>query len=107
MYPEIKAISEQIRRLRMERGLTQQELAEKSHLSLPFINRLENNPKNISIETLMKILDTLEISLSDFFLPFSDDIDQYTQELLITIRSNKHKEMITECVLKLLKIAEE
>lgn len=106
MYPEIKAISEQIRQLRIKRGLTQQELAERSNLSLPFINRLENNPKNISIETLMKILGTLDISLSNFFLPFSDDIDQATQELLIMIRTNKHKEAITECILKLLKIVD-
>lgn len=107
MYPELIIISKQIRRLRTEKGITQQELAERSNLSLPFINRLENNPKNLSIETLLKILGVLDISLSDFFLPFSDEIDETTQELLVTIRGNKHKKIISESVLNILKVVDE
>lgn len=107
MYPELKIISTQIRKLRTEQGLTQQELAERSNLSLPFINRLENNPKNLSIETLLKILDVLDVSLSDFFLPFSKEIDETTQELILTVQSSKHKQTISENILNILKIINE
>ena len=60
-------IGELVREYRLSKKLTQQELAEKSDLSLPFINLIENNRRNLSVDTLLKILSAMEIDPSDFF----------------------------------------
>ena len=65
-------IGELVREYRLSKKLTQQELAEKSDLSLPFINLIENNRRNLSVDALLKILTAMEIDPSDFFRPLSD-----------------------------------
>ena len=60
-------IGELVREYRLSKKLTQQELAEKSDLSLPFINLIENNRRNLSVDTLLKILSAMDIDPSDFF----------------------------------------
>ena len=59
-------IGELVREYRLSKKLTQQELAEKSDLSLPFINLIENNRRNLSVDALLKILTAMEIDPSDF-----------------------------------------
>jgi y4mF family transcriptional regulator len=52
-----KQIGELVKELRSERGLTQVELAQYAKVTLGTINKLENNKANVTIETLMKVLD--------------------------------------------------
>ena len=56
-------IGELVREYRLSKKLTQQELAEKSDLSLPFINLIENNRRNLSVDALLKILTAIKIVL--------------------------------------------
>ncbi|NKC59076.1 helix-turn-helix transcriptional regulator [Vagococcus fluvialis] len=37
---------------------------------------MENNKRKISLETLIKLLDALEISIRDFFIPYSENEDE-------------------------------
>ena len=67
----LQNINNQIRYLRIAKKITQQELAERTNLSVPYISQIENSHRNISLETLLSIVQALEISLSDFFLPYS------------------------------------
>ncbi len=60
----LENISNQIRDLRASKKITQQELAERTNLSVPYISQIENNHRNISLETFVKIVDALEVSLS-------------------------------------------
>ncbi|WP_341932066.1 helix-turn-helix transcriptional regulator [Streptococcus pluranimalium] len=85
-------IGSQIKSYRTKLKLTQQELAERSELSLPFINLVENDKRNLSVETLLKLLSALEISPSEFFLPFSEDFTSDLSELVFYIQSNQHSE---------------
>lgn len=62
----LENISNQIRDLRASKKITQQELAERTNLSVPYISQIENNHRNISLETFVKIVDALEVTLSDF-----------------------------------------
>lgn len=56
-----------IRRIRKERGFSQEELAEKSGVSRPTISNLENNPDAITTtDTLQKIAVALGVKVSDF-----------------------------------------
>ena len=63
-------IGEKIKGLRIEKQLTQEELANRCELSKGFISQLENNLTSPSIATLIDILEILGTNLKEFF---SDD----------------------------------
>lgn len=56
-----------IKELRSQKELTQEGLAWKAEINRSFMNHIENGRKNISLETLEKIVSGLDISLVDFF----------------------------------------
>ncbi len=60
-------IGEKLRKLRMESGLTQEELASRSYLTKGFISQVERDLTSPSIATLKSILDVLGVELSEFF----------------------------------------
>lgn len=66
-------IGEKVRRLRIEKQLTQEELANRCELSKGFISQLENDLTSPSIATLIDILDILGTTLTEFF---SDDTNE-------------------------------
>lgn len=69
-----------IRQLRLEMGLTQEELADRSELSKGFISQLENDLTSPSIQTLQDILEVLGTNLSDFFSPEAEEAVVFTEE---------------------------
>ena len=99
-------IGELVREYRLSKKLTQQELAEKSDLSLPFINLIENNRRNLSVDALLKILFAMEIDPSDFFRPLSDTSDDNLQLLIEKIQLNKNRTEIIELFLNILNLNE-
>ncbi|WP_448382057.1 helix-turn-helix domain-containing protein [Desulfosoma sp.] len=60
-------IGDKLRRLRMENGLTQEELANRAYLTKGFISQLERDLTSPSIATLKSILDVLGVDLAEFF----------------------------------------
>ena len=56
-----------LKELRILKGLTQEELAERAELSKGFISQLERNLTSPSIATLMDILQCLGTTLGEFF----------------------------------------
>ena len=60
-------IGDKIRRLRVEKQLTQEELANRCELSKGFISQVENDLTSPSIATLMDILEILGTNLNEFF----------------------------------------
>jgi transcriptional regulator with XRE-family HTH domain len=66
---DIKAkIGQRIKDLRTESNLTQEEVAWKAEVDRTFMNHVENGKRNVSVETLMKIICSgLETSFKDFF----------------------------------------
>ena len=99
-------IGELVREYRLSKKLTQQELAEKSDLSLPFINLIENNRRNLSVDALLKILTAMEIDPSDFFRPLSDTSDDNLQLLIEKIQLDKNRTEIIELFLCILSLNE-
>ena len=99
-------IGELVREYRLSKKLTQQELAEKSDLSLPFINLIENNRRNLSVDTLLKILSAMDINPSDFFRPLSETSDDNLQLLIEKIQLNKNRTEIIELFLSILSLNE-
>lgn len=99
-------IGELVREYRLSKKLTQQELAEKSDLSLPFINLIENNRRNLSVDTLLKILSAMDIDPSDFFRPLSETSDDNLQLLIEKIQLNKNRTEIINLFLNILNLNE-
>lgn len=99
-------IGELVREYRLSKELTQQELAEKSDLSLPFINLIENNRRNLSVDTLLKILSAMDIDPSDFFRPLSETSDNNLQLLIEKIQLNKNRTEIIDLFLNILNLNE-
>lgn len=66
-------IGNKLKELRVLKGLTQEELADRSELSKGFISQLERNLASPSITTLMDILQCLGTSIGEFFNEAPDE----------------------------------
>ena len=83
-------IGSKIKELRVVKGLTQEELADRAELSKGFISQVERDLTSPSIATLSDILQCLGVSVAEFFAEDSDDqvavsythLDVYKRQLL-------------------------
>ena len=66
-------IGSKIKELRIAKGLTQEELADRAELSKGFISQVERDLTSPSIATLIDILQCLGTDLKDFFNDTSDE----------------------------------
>lgn len=66
-------IGDKIKRLRIQNGLTQEELADRSELTKGFISQVERDLTSPSISTLVDILEGLGTDLREFF---NENIDE-------------------------------
>jgi transcriptional regulator with XRE-family HTH domain len=61
-------IGQRIKEIRTENNLTQEAVAFKAEIDRTFMNHVENGKRNISIETLEKVIcNGLEITFKEFF----------------------------------------
>lgn len=63
----LKLIGERLRYLRKRNNLTQEELAEKAGLNSSYIGSVERGDRNISIETLEKLIHGLNVTPAEMF----------------------------------------
>lgn len=106
-------IGSKIRDLRVQRDLTQEELANRTELSKSFISQLERDLTSPSIATLQDILQCLGTNLADFFhetkeeqVVFSknDYFEKHDQEMKNTIEwiiPNAQKNMMEPILMTL------
>jgi len=66
---DLETIGRRIRRLRLASEMRQEDLAERANLTAGFISQVERGKTSISIDSLMMILDALNIHISEFFRP--------------------------------------
>jgi len=61
-------IGMRIKELRTDKNLTQEEVAWKADVDRTFMNHVENGKRNVSVDTLTKIIcNGLETNFKDFF----------------------------------------
>jgi transcriptional regulator with XRE-family HTH domain len=60
-------IGERIKKIRIEKKLTQEQLAWEANVDRTYMNHVENGRKNISIRSLEKIIKALDVSFHEFF----------------------------------------
>ena len=100
-------IGKLVREYRLKKNLTQQELAELSDLSLPFINLVENNRRNLSVDTLLRILQAMDIEPSDFFKPLSYSSNQDLQLLIEKLQVKEDSSEYIKVFLNILRLSED
>lgn len=61
----LTGIGKKIREARIQRGMTQQLLAEKAEVSISSIAKIERNEREPSLTTFVKIVQALEVSSDD------------------------------------------
>jgi transcriptional regulator with XRE-family HTH domain len=64
-----KLVGRNAARIRKERGLTQEQLAERSGLSQQYLSGLEQGRRNPTIVTLYELAEALEVSHLDLVTP--------------------------------------
>ncbi|MEW4354615.1 helix-turn-helix transcriptional regulator [Streptococcus pneumoniae] len=60
-------IGKRVRKLRLEKGITQESLAEKAGLAHNYIYRVENQHLNIKADTIDKLIEALDVTPAEFF----------------------------------------
>lgn len=73
-------IGEKLRQMRLQRGLTQEDMADRCELSKGFISQVERNLASPSIATLTDMLACLGSSLSQFFSEAKDEKTVFTPQ---------------------------
>lgn len=72
-------IGHKIKQLRIQKGLTLEELASRSELTKGFLSQTERNLTSPSIATLNDIVEALGTSLSEFFQEDKEEAHRLSQ----------------------------
>lgn len=64
MSPDYSVIGRRIKEVRLEKQLTQEELADKLNVSVAFMSRVERGTSKINLKRLAQISDELNISIA-------------------------------------------
>ena len=98
-----KQLGTKIKRLRQNRGFTQEQLAEKLDIATRTLCGIENGENFLTAETLEKILRVLNISSSELFaFDHLRPQEELVEEIIHDLRDIKSREKI-ETVFKLIK----
>jgi transcriptional regulator with XRE-family HTH domain len=90
-----KLIGERIRFIRKQKGLTQEELADKAQLMYQYIGAVERGTRNISIDSLEKIITALDVGYDQIFafgstLDLTIRDDESNKDYILTV----HQELL-------------
>lgn len=81
MTIDYSAVGKRISLIRKNRGMTQEQLAEKAELSNIYISHIENSRSIPSLETLMKLCSALDITPDEVLLGTKQDMENYLQQI--------------------------
>jgi transcriptional regulator with XRE-family HTH domain len=97
----VKKIGERIRLIRREKGLSQEQLGELSDLHTNYVGQIERGEKNLTIESLEKVVQALEISMEQLFRhvdPMKDKDELMEINELLSERSSKDHAMVLKII---------
>ena len=63
----VESIGQRIKNIRTEKGLSQEKLASKADLDRTYLAGAENGKRNISLRSLEKIIEALDVPYDEFF----------------------------------------
>ena len=69
------AIAKILKKTRENKGISQEQLAFKADLHRTYISQLERGLKSITVKTLFKITESLEIEIDEFIKLVADELE--------------------------------
>ena len=60
-------VGQRIKEIRNEKSMSQEDLANTAEMERSFVTHIESGRRNISVDTLERILNALDVSFKDFF----------------------------------------
>lgn len=88
MALDYNIIGQRLKRARVSKGLTQEQLSEQLDVSIAFLSRIERGSSHISLKRLSQICDILEVSEGSILNGTSSDSDTYLSSEFNTILKN-------------------
>jgi Predicted transcription factor, homolog of eukaryotic MBF1 len=95
-------ITKRMREIREQKNMSRAVLAEKSGIDETYLGRIERGEINTTIETLDKIIKSLDITYDDFFSVFK--LDDEWSEIISKVESSDKKQYILQAIQILLQI---
>ncbi len=86
-------IGQIIQKLRKDKNLTQEKLAEKIDLSTNYLSKVERGLSVLNVEAFLKMAGVLNFTLDDFGVNTDSKIDETKNELVKRILSSSEKEI--------------
>jgi len=86
MSKAVELVGKRIREYRMNKGLSQEELAYRSELHTAHLGRIERGEKNPTLESIEKIINALGITFEEFF-NFQSNLNNLEEPLIDKIVS--------------------
>lgn len=84
---DYSVVNSNIRKYREKAGLTQEQLAEKCHISSKYLSRLENNYYKGHLHVYVQIATALNISLYDLLGKISDKEENFAKQIVFLTES--------------------
>jgi transcriptional regulator with XRE-family HTH domain len=101
-----KAVGQRIRNYRTQKGLSQEKLAELSGCHPTYIGQLERGEKNATLESIERIANALDITLSKLFEKLGGQVDEAESIPLacyefISAKSKEEQEQLYKILLEM------
>ena len=95
----LEIIGNNMKAIRLSRGITQEQMAEKLNRSINFVSLIELGKSGMSVETIVDICNILNVSSESLFKGLinynSNEKDRYILENISTL-NNKDKQIVTD-----------
>ncbi|MFF2909777.1 helix-turn-helix domain-containing protein [Paenibacillus sp. NPDC057934] len=88
-------IGERLRSFRTDKGLTQEELADRADVHFTYVGKLERGEVNFTIESIENIMNALELPLENIFRfiqPLSEQENDQTLSSIVNLVHNRNLE---------------
>ena len=93
---QLELVGRKIRQLRRQRKLTQVELADKIGIHQSDLSRMEQGEYKVGLDTLLKILQTFDLNIGDFFEEHDEADTLYTKFRSLSTNAQKEVESFIE-----------
>ena len=97
---DYSVINANIRKYRQKAGLTQAQLAERSHITTKYLSRLENNYYKSHLHIYVQIANSLNVSIYDLIGDTNKKADDFVGQLKILTAdmTDNQKKMLLESI---------
>ena len=97
-----------MRELRQARGMSQEQTAHIAEITPAYLGQVERGARNITVYTLAKVCDALDVSLAEFFGKgnvrgkHDETVDTISRQILLRIRDRTESEK--RAILKMIEV---